>query len=245
MLDVEAALAWAHGEVGNIPKADAQRIAEKASTNYVKLERVKEIEKDIRHDIMSLVRALAEVCGESGAYVHLGATSSDIVDTAMALQLRDAVDQVEKRLNHLEGTLMEKAERYRETVMIGRTHGQHALPITFGFKVSVWMREISRHIARLRDARERVLVGKMSGAVGTHAGLGPKALEIQKLVMDRLGIEAAEISTQIVQRDRYAEVICLLAMVASSLEGVATEIRELQRPEIGEAFEFFQKEKQV
>ena len=149
MLDVEAALAWAHGEVGNIPKADAQRIVEKASTSYVKLDRVKEIEKDIRHDIMSLVRALAEVCGESGAYVHLGATSSDIVDTSVALQLRDAVDQVEKRLNHLEGTMMEKAERYKKTVMIGRTHGQHALPITFGFKVSVWMREISRHIARL------------------------------------------------------------------------------------------------
>src|SRR3990170_349678 len=179
MLDVEAALAWVHGEVGNIPKVDAQRIVEKASTNYVKLDRVKEIEKDIRHDIMSLVRALAEVCGESGAYVHLGATSSDIVDTSMALQLRDAVDQVEKRLNHLEKTMMEKAERYKETVMIGRTHGQHALPITFGFKVSVWMREISRHIARLHDARERVLVGKMSGAVGTHAGLGPKAFEIQ------------------------------------------------------------------
>ena len=245
MLDVEAALAWAHGEVGNIPKVDAQRIVEWATIDRVKLDRVKEIERDIKHDIMSLVRALAETCGESGAYVHLGATSSDIVDTAMALQLRDALDQVETRLDHLEGTLMEKAERYKKTIMIGRTHGQHALPITFGFKVAVWMREIARHTSRLRDGRERVLVGKMSGAVGTHAGLGPKAFEIQKLVMERLGIKPAEISTQIVQRDRYAEIICLLAMIASTLDGVATEIRELQRPEIGEAFEFFQREKQV
>ena len=129
--------------------------------------------------------------------------------------------------------------------MMGRTHGQHALPITLGFKFAVWTCEISRHIHRLHDCRERVLVGKMSGAVGTQASLGEHAARIQKLVMNRLGIRAAEISTQIVQRDRYAEYACILAMIASSLDNFATEIRELQRPEIGELFESFEKEKQV
>jgi adenylosuccinate lyase len=131
------------------------------------------------------------------------------------------------------------------TMMMGRSHGQHALPTTFGFRVSVWTREIARHIQRLRACKERLLVGKMSGAVGTQAGLGPKALEIQELVMKRLGISAADISTQIVQRDRYAELTCILAMLASSLDNVASEIRELQRPEIAEAFEAFEQKKQV
>jgi adenylosuccinate lyase len=129
--------------------------------------------------------------------------------------------------------------------MIGRTHGQHALPITLGFKFAVWGYEVSRHIERLNDSRHRVLVGKMSGAVGTQASLGENAARIQELVMKRLSIRAAEVSTQIVQRDRYAEFVCLTAMISSSLENFATEIRELQRPEIGELFESFEKEKQV
>ena len=245
MLDVEAALAWAHAEVGNIPRKDAEKIAAMASTKYVKLSRVKEIEREIKHDVASLVRAFAEVCGASGAYVHLGATSYDIVDTAIALQLKEALALIEKRLNSFEKVLIEKALKYKDTLMIGRTHGQHALPITLGFKFAVWMREVSRHIQRLRQCRERVLVGKMSGAVGTQAGLGDKAVKIQELVMKRLGIKAADISTQIVQRDRHAELICLLAMIATSLENFATEIRELQRPEIAELFEPFETEKQV
>ena len=245
MLDVEAALAWAHAEVGNIPRKDAEKIAAMASTKHVKLSRVKEIEREIKHDVASLVRALAEVCGASGAYVHLGATSYDIVDTAIALQLKEALALIEKRLNSFEKVLIEKALKYKDTLMIGRTHGQHALPTTLGFKFAVWMREVSRHIQRLRQCRERVLVGEMSGAVGTQAGLGDKAVKIQELVMKRLGIKAADISTQIVQRDRHAELICLLAMIATSLENFATEIRELQRPEIAELFEPFETEKQV
>jgi len=245
MLDVEAALAWAHAEVGNIPREAAQKIAERASTRYVKLERVKEIEKEIKHDVMALVRALSEACGSDGAYVHLGATSSDILDTATALQLKEALSLIEERLNSLERVLMEKAELYKETLMMGRTHGQHALPITFGFKLAVWLREVSRHIQRLRQCRSRVLVGKMSGAVGTQAGLGPHALKIQELVMQRLGIKPAEITTQIVQRDRHAELICLLAVVASTLDKMATEVRELQRTDIAEVFEPFEREKQV
>jgi adenylosuccinate lyase len=245
LLDVEAALAWAHAEVGDIPRKDAEKIAAMATTQYVKVTRVKAIEKEIKHDIASLVRALSEQCGSSGAYVHLGATSYDIVDTANALQLKDALAVIDKRLTELKVVLQEKASKYKATVMMGRTHGQHALPITLGFKFAVWGREVCRHMQRLAQSRERVLVGKVSGAVGTQASLGDHAERIQELVMKRLCIGAAEISTQIVQRDRYAELICNFALLASSLENFATEIRELQRPEIAELFESFEAEHQV
>jgi adenylosuccinate lyase len=245
MLDVEAALAWAHAEVGNIPRKDAEEIVKTAFIKYVKLGRVKEIEREIKHNVASLVRALAEACGSSGAYVHLGATSSDILDTATALQLKDALFLIENRLDNFEKILLEKASRYIRTIMAGRTHGQHALPITLGFKFAVWTREIARHIKRLLECKERILVGKMSGAVGTQAGLGSNAMKIQQLVMEKLHIKPAEVSTQIVQRDRYAELICLLAMITSTLDKIATEIRELQRTEIGELAEPFERAKQV
>ncbi|MFW6117733.1 MAG: adenylosuccinate lyase [Thermoproteota archaeon] len=245
MLDVEAALAWAHAKVGHIPQEDAQKIANMASTDHVKLSRIKEIEREIKHDIASLVRALAEACGSSGAYVHLGATSYDIVDTAWALQLKEALHLVENRLDLFENILMERSLTHKNTLMMGRTHGQHALPITLGFKFAVWMREISRHVERLRQCRERVIAGKMTGAVGVQAGLGAEAVKIQELVMKRLGIKPADISTQIVQRDRHAELMCLLALVSCTLDNFATEIRQLQRPEIGEIFESFEKTKQV
>ena len=245
LLDVEAALALAHAKVGNIPQEDAEKIAEMASTKYVKVERVKAIEKEIKHDIASLVRTLSEQCGSSGAYVHLGATSYDIVDTANALQLKDAMSVLEKRLAAFKVILKRQAVEHSATVMIGRTHGQHALPITLGFKFAVWGYEVNRHLQRLDECKKRVVAGKVSGAVGTQAGLGEHAEEIQVLVMKRLGIHATEISTQIVQRDRYAELISIYAIVASSLENFATEIRELQRPEIAEVFESFEAKKQV
>jgi adenylosuccinate lyase len=245
MLDVEAALAWAHSQVGNIPKTDADIISEKASIKYVELKRVKEIENETRHDIMALVRALSEKCGPSGAYVHLGATSSDILDTATALQLKEAINIIEKRLNNLESVLLDHSKKYRQSVIMGRTHGQHALPTTLGFKFAVWTREIARHIQRLQECKKRLLVGKMSGAVGTQAGLGLEAIKIQNLVMEKLGIKSSEISTQIIQRDRYAELTCILAILASSLDNMASEVRELQRPEIGEVFESFEQKKQV
>ena len=245
LLDVEAALAWAHAQVGNIPRDDAEKIAKMASTEYVKLSRIKEIEKEIKHDIMSLVRAFAEVCGPSGAHIHLGATSYDIVDTARGLLLREAIDIIAHKLDRLELVLINASDRHKSTIMMGRTHGQHALPVTFGLKLAVWMREVSRHIQRLNECRKRVVVGKMSGAVGTQAGLGPKAMEIQDLTMKKLNMEAAEVSTQIVQRDRHAELVCLLAMIASSLDKFATEIRELQRTEIAEVFEPFEERVQV
>jgi adenylosuccinate lyase len=204
MLDVEAALAWAHAEVDNIPRKDAEKIATVASIQCVKLSRIKELESEIKHDVASLVRALAEASGSSGAYVHLGATSYDIVDTVNALQLKQALELIEEKLYGFEMILIEKSVQYKNTLMIGRTHGQHALPITLGFKFAVWMREISRHIQRIRQCKERVSVGKMTGAVGTQAGLGKNAVKIQELVMRKLDIEAADISTQIVQRDRHA-----------------------------------------
>jgi len=245
MLDVEAALAWAHAEVGDIPRREAVTIGRMASVKCVKLTRVTTIEKEIKHDVAAVVRALSEVCGPAGAYVHLGATSSDISDTATALQLKEAIAIIEKRLDEFEKMLLEKAEKYKRTIMIGRTHGQHALPTTLGFKFSVWMRENARHIQRLRECKKRLLVGKMSGAVGTQAGLGPNAIKTQELVMSRLDINAADISTQIIQRDRYGELVGLLALTTSSLENFATEIRELQRPEIEEVAEQFEKVKQV
>lgn len=245
MLDVEATLAWAQAEVGGIPKKDAQRIMEVATTKLVKLSRVKEIESQIKHDVASIVRALSEVAGASGGYVHYGATSQDINDTATALQLKEASAILEKRLTDLEKILLEKAKKYKRTIMMGRTHGQHALPITLGFKFAIWVREVARHIRRLSQCQERLIVGKMSGAVGTMAGLGPNASRIQELVMKKLSLKAADISNQIVQRDIHAELISLLALIACTLEKIATEIRELQRPEIGELAEPFERAKQV
>jgi len=245
MLDVEAALALALAEVGLIPSEAASQIAEKASVRYVKLERVKELEAKLEHDVMAVVEALAEACGEAGKYVHYGATSYDIVDTALGLQLKKALNILEARLSRLEEVLMGLAERYKGTIMVGRTHGQHALPITLGLKFAVWLREVSRHIQRLRQCRERVVVGKLTGAVGTQAGFGPEGLRVQRLVMERLGLKPVEVSTQIVQRDRHAELICLLAIIASTLDKFATEIRELQRTEIGELAEPFKLGEQV
>jgi adenylosuccinate lyase len=245
MLDVEAALAWAHAQVGNIPEGDAEKIAARASLKYVKLGRVKEIERNIKHDTAALVRALAESCGTSGAYVHLGATSSDVKDTATALQLKDALDLIEKKLCKLHEILGQKARRHKEDTTISRRHDQRAIPAILGYNLAALQTETSRHIQRLRQCGERVLVGKMSGAVGTQAGLGPHAMKIQGLVMQRLGIKAADISTQIVQRDRYAELICVLSLVAASVESFATGLQELERLRKSELLEVLEAKKQV
>ena len=239
-LTVEAALARAHARLGNIPWEAAEEISRKASTEYVKLERVKEIEKVTRHDVMAMVEARSEVCeGEAGKYVHLGATSYDVVDTALALQLRDALNVIEDRLKELLGVLLDLAERHKETVCVGRTHGQHALPYTYGMKFAIWAWEVRRHLERLREVRRRAVVGKMSVAVGTMAGFGKSGPEIQRLVMEELGLEAEPVSNQVVQRDRHAEVVFLLALVAATLEKVGKEVRNLQRTEIGEVYEPF------
>ncbi len=245
MLDVEAALAWARAQVGDIPHEAAQEIIHQASTKVVTIQRIHEIEKVVDHEVMALVEALAEVSGKSGGYVHLGATSADILDTALALQMKDGLDVIAMKLDKLEQVLLDLTRRYRDTLMIGRTHAQHALPMTLGLKFAVWLRETARHVERLSQCRQRALVGKMSGAIGTMAGFGKNAREIQELVMKRLELRAAEVTSQIVQRDRYAELICLFAIVASSLDKFATEVRNLQRPEIDELSEPFEVGKQV
>ncbi|MDI6826424.1 MAG: adenylosuccinate lyase [Candidatus Aenigmarchaeota archaeon] len=244
-LTVEAALAKANAKLGIIPKDAAEEISKKSNTKFVKLERVKEIEEEIQHDLMAMVKALAEKCeGDAGKYVHVGATSYDIEDTAYALQFRDAIRIIEKNLNELKNVLLNLAEKHKKTICVGRTHGQHAAPTTYGMKFALYAAEIRRHLDRLEEAKKRILVGKMSGAVGTQASFGKKGIQIQKFVMEELGLEPVLISTQIIQRDRYAEVIWDLALIATTLEKIAKEIRNLQRTEIAELFEPF-KEKQV
>jgi len=245
MLDVEAALAWARGQLGEIPKEAAEEIERHATMKHVKLDRIREIEKVADHETAALVEALSEVSGKGGAYVHLGATSSDVLDTALALQMKEGLEIVQAKLDKLEEGLIVLSRKYRDTMAIGRTHGQHALPMTLGLKFVVWLREVARHIERVNQCKERVLVGKLSGAVGTMAGLGKNALKIQELVMKRLGLKAAEVTSQIVQRDRYAELVCVFAIIASSLDKFAVEIRNLQRPEIDELGEPFEVGKQV
>ncbi len=244
LLDVEAALARAHAKLGNIPEESARVISERANTEWVKLDRVKGIESEIHHDVMAVVKALSEVCGEHGKYVHLGATSNDIIDTANALLIRESLEIVEKDLKKLRSILKELARKHKHTVCIGRTHGQHAVPTTYGMKFAIWLDEVQRHLDRLNELKERVLVGQMSGAVGTMASFGDKGLEIQKLVMEDLGLKPARISNQIIQRDVYAELMAFLAIVASTLDKIALEVRNLQRTEILEVSEPFG-EKQV
>jgi adenylosuccinate lyase len=246
LLDVEAALARAHASVGDISQKAADEISKKATTKYVTVKRVSEIEKETRHDIMAVTRALSEVCtGDAGKYVHLGATSYDIVDTANALQFAAAISLIRKQLRELRTTLVVLAKKHKNTIMAGRTHGQFSIPITFGLKMAVFAMEIDRHTERLYECSSRVLVGKMSGAVGTGAAMGKHALKIQELVMQDLKLGTEEAATQIVGRDRYIELLSVLANIASSLEKFATEIRNLQRSEIGEVSEAFEVRKQV
>ena len=245
LLDVEAALAQAQAKVGNIKQDHADIIKKTASTRYVKLERVRDIDKKINHEITAVIRALSEQAGESGKYVHIGATSNDILDTAQALQLKEAIELLDGDLGRLKKTLAKRAEEHRDTIMVGRTHGQFALPITFGLKVANYALEVHRHQERLRQCGPRVLVGKMSGAVGTGAGFGPRATEIQIGVMEQLGLGVEEGPTQIVARDRYVEIICLLGNISCSIEKFATEVRNLQRGEIAEVSEPFDEAVQV
>jgi len=239
-LTVEAALASVHANLGNIPKEAAEEIARKASTKYVKIERVKEIDKEIHHDLMAMVKALAEQCeGDAGKYIHLGATSYDIEDTATPLQFRDAIKIIEKELTKLKNILLDLAEKHKKTVCIGRTHGIQALPTTYGMKFAFYATEAQRNLERLEEAKKRVLVGKMSGAVGTQASFGKQGLKIQEMVMKELGLNPALVSTQVLSRDRHAELISVLAIIASSLEKIAKEIRNLQRTEIAEVYEPF------
>ena len=245
-MQVEAALAQAHAALGEISQADADEITRIAESDLVKLDRIKEIEKLTNHDLMAMVKAMTEQCkGDAGKYVHLGATSNDIVDTATALQIRDALNLVAEDLDRLLLTMAKLAKRERDTLEIGRTHAQFAIPITYGFKIAGYIAELLRYRERISEIYPRAIAGKMAGAVGTGAALGPNFLKLQTLVMQNLGITYEPAATQVVGRDRYTELVCLMATLGTSLERYATEVRNLQRSEIGEVSEYFDAAHQV
>ena len=234
-LQVEVAAAEAMARTGIVPADAASDLREKAAFDVARIE---EIEKITQHDVIAFTTAVAEQVGPSARWLHFGLTSSDVVDTAQALQMRDACDIILADLDALQAAIKDRAFEHRRTPMIGRTHGVHAEPMTFGLKLALWYAEVGRDIDRVRRAREVVRVGKVSGAVGTFANLDPA---IEAAVCDRLGLTPAPISSQVIQRDRHAELLSALAITAASLEKFALEVRGLQKTEIGEVEEPFGK----
>lgn len=232
-LDVEIAVCEVHAEDGIIP-ADA--LAEIKSKAAFTVERVNEIEKTTDHDVIAFTTNLAENIGPSARFVHYGLTSSDVVDTANALLLRESCDILLPKIDALLAVLKRRAFEFKDTPQIGRTHGIHAEPTSFGLCWALWYSEFQRNRERLLKAREAVAVGKISGAVGAFAHLAP---DVEERVCARLGIAAADVSTQVIQRDRYAEYLCTLAIIASSLEKIALQVRHWQRTEVREAQEKF------
>src|SRR5437588_5604394 len=236
-LDVEIAVAEAWAEEGRVP-AEALPAIRTASFD---LARIAEIEDETQHDVIAFLRNLAERVGPDARWIHLGLTSSDVVDTALALQLVDSVDLLVRDVAGLQEALGARARQYRTAIMIGRTHNVHAEPITFGYKLAVWYAEMERHIRRLRQVRSEIAVAKIAGAVGTHANVPPS---VEERVAAALGLVPEEAATQVVQRDRHATYVLELALLASSLDKVATELRNLQHTEILEVEEPFRKGQQ-
>lgn len=243
IMQVEAALAKAEADIGLIPREAADMI-EKGIT-AVKLERVNEIEDEIHHDMMAVVLAISEQCaGDAGKWVHFGATSNDMLDTATALQFREAVAILEEKMHRLLDVLLVQASEHKHLVCAGRTHGQIGVPTTYGLRFAIWASEVGRHIERLEQLKPRLLVGQMTGAVGTQAAFGKDGVEIQKRSMKYLGIGSVDVSNQIIQRDRHAEFVMWMANTVTTLDKIGVEIRSLQRSEIAEVEESFRK-KQV
>ncbi len=233
MLDVELAVCQAWCEMGRIPEEALEDITEHA---HFTVERVQEIERRTQHDVVAFVSAVAENIGANGRYLHLGMTSSDILDTASSIMLRDSLDIIIKALDELDNAVVNLAKKYKHLPSIGRTHGIHAEPISLGLKFLNWHSELLRDKGRLESARKNVSAGKISGAVGTYAMSSPK---LEARVCELLGLEPAKVSNQILQRDRHAEVLNALAIMGGTLERMALEIRSLQRTEVREAFEPF------
>ena len=234
-LEVELAAADTMAEAGIIPADAARELRAGAAFDIARIE---EIEKTTQHDVIAFTTAVAEQAGPAARWLHFGLTSSDVVDTAQAIQMRDAVDLLVKQIAAAMNAVRTRAEEHRRTPMIGRTHGVHAEPMTLGVKLALWYAELQRGLDRLLRAREVISVGKISGAVGTFAHLDPS---IEARVCEKLGLEPAPVSSQVIQRDRHAELLCVLAIVAASLEKFALEIRGLQKTEIGEVEEPFGK----
>ena len=244
-LEVERALVWAHCQLDRVSAEHYDMIADISDPGIVTADRVDEIEAETRHDIMALTKAMAEKAGEAAWCIHLGATSNDIVDSAVALQIRDSIKLQRKSLLRLLSTLCDLAERERDTVMLGRTHGQAAVPITFGLKIAVFVDEFRRHLVRLDELESRAITGKFLGAVGTGAAQGENAKELQQLILQHLGLTVPVATTQVVGRDRYIEWVGWMSNVAASVEKLLQEVRNLQRSEIAEVGEWFDVEKQV
>lgn len=234
-LEVELAVCEAWKELGMIPPQALKRIREKAAFS---VKRITEIEKVVKHDVIAFLTSLAENVGEEARYIHLGLTSYDVVDTALSLLIRESLLEIQKDLLSLKEVIKDQALHHKKTVMVGRTHGVHAEPITFGVKLLVWYEEIKRHLSRIERALEVISVGRISGSVGTYIHLEPK---VETLALHTLGLKPAKVSTQILQRDRHAEVLSTLALIASSCDKFATEIRHLQRTEVLEVEESFTK----
>jgi len=232
-LAVELAATETLAEAGLVPRKAAREIRQKADFAVA---RIHAIEAEVKHDVIAFTTAVAERIGPASRWLHYGLTSNDVVDTAQALQLREASALILQDLERLRGILRQRALAFKDTPMVGRTHGVHAEPITFGLKLANWYAEMERNIARFRTAAEDMRVGKFSGAVGTFAHLEP---ELEAQICFRLGLEPAPISSQVIQRDRHAAYLCTLAVIASSLDKIATEIRHLQRTEVREAEEYF------
>ena len=224
-LEVEILASEAWSELGYIPKEDVQKIRQNAKVDVA---RAKEIELETRHDVVAFTRQVSETLGDERKWVHYGLTSTDVVDTALSYVIKQANDIIEKDLERFIKVLEEKAKNYKYTLMMGRTHGVHAEPTTFGVKMALWYTEMKRNLKRFKDVREEIEVGKMSGAVGTFANIPP---EIESYVCKHLGLGAAPVSTQTLQRDRHAYYIATLALIATSLEKFAVEIRNLQKTE--------------
>ena len=234
MLEVEITACEAMAELGQIPVEAAKNIREKAQFN---LERVKEIEKVTNHDIIAFLTNVAEYVGEDSKYIHKGLTSSDVKDTALGIMMKKSAELILEDLKNLRDVLKCQAQKYKHTVCIGRTHGIHAEPMTLGLKFALWYDEICRDIERVEHAKKVVAVGKLSGAVGTYSNIDPR---IEEITCKKLGIEPVKLATQVIQRDRHAEYMTTLAIVASTFEKIATELRNLQRTDIREVEEYFQ-----
>lgn len=234
-LEVEILACEAWSEIGDIPKEDVQKIREKASFD---IERIKEIEEETRHDVVAFTRAVSETLGEERKWVHYGLTSTDVVDTALSYVLKQANQILQKDLENFIEILTNKAKEHKYTVMMGRTHGVHAEPTTFGLKLALWLEEMKRNLERFKMAASDVEFGKISGAVGTYANIDPF---VESYVCEKLGLQPAPISTQTLQRDRHAFYMSSLALIATSIEKFAVEIRGLQKSETREVEEFFAK----
>ncbi len=237
-LDVEIAVCEAWNKLGKIPDEALREIKEKTYIDEKVVERINELDKIYNHDVLAFVTAVAEQVGENGRYIHLGITSSDVIDTALALLMREAIDILLEDIDKLLEVLKEKAFQYKDTVMMGRTHGVHAEPMVFGLKFTLWYEEMKRNRERLEKARKTVSVGAISGAVGTYSNIDPL---VEKYALEILGLEPEPVSNQVIQRDRHAEFMTAMAITASSLEKIAVEIRHLQRTEVLEAQEPFRK----